>query len=184
MNILFQTSKEFPGITGVNHGFARRVHAPGTSGFAGRFARLSRWRRAGFTLVEIVLSLGVFTFAIVPIVGIMGVSLNVSNESIQSSVSSLMFRQGEAYLVSGSNRYIPNLPPIYFSNTGDQQAASPGSIYQLNFTNIAPSDDAKGLLARKLVQMTVVRTVTPTISLSQQVFQYSKDPVDLIQLNN
>ncbi|MEI6493918.1 MAG: hypothetical protein WCO94_15320, partial [Verrucomicrobiota bacterium] len=61
------------------------------------FSNPSLGRSGGFTLVEVAMALGLFAFAIIPIIGMMGTGLCVSKDSIESSTLAQIFRQAEAY---------------------------------------------------------------------------------------
>ena len=57
------------------------------------FFRKHRFRKSGFTLVEVAMSLGIFAFAIVPLLGLMGTGLSVHRESMETSLRSRILSQ-------------------------------------------------------------------------------------------
>lgn len=52
--------------------------------------------RAGFSLIEVALALGIFAFTIISTVGLMGVGLNVASDSMQSTAIQLLRLRVEA----------------------------------------------------------------------------------------
>ena len=122
------------------------------------------------------MALGLFAFAIIPIIGMMGTGLSVSKDSIESSMLSQIFRQTEACAATNTN----NTGTLYFSSYGEQTNTG-SAIYRMTFSNVTPADAAAGLLARRLLQATVVKVSAPNIAIPNgtRFFQMSKDPADL-----
>ena len=142
----------------------------------GSFPCPSLRRSGGFSLVEVAMALGIFAFAIIPIIGMMGTGLSVSKDSIESSMLSQIFRQTEACAATNTN----NTGTLYFSSYGEQTNAG-SAIYRMTFTNVTPADAAAGLLARRLLQATVVKVAAQNIAIPNgtRFLQMSKDPVDM-----
>ena len=134
-------------------------------------------KAGGFTLVEVAMALGLFAFAIIPVIGMMGTGLCVSKDSIESSTLSQIFRQAEASAATNTD----NAGTLYFTRYGEQLASSSGAIYQMSFSNATPTDAAAGLLARRLVQTTVVKAAATNVAIPNgtRFLQLSKDPADL-----
>lgn len=139
-------------------------------------ARQSSGRSGGFSLVEVAMALGLFAFAIIPIIGMMGTGLSVSKDSIESSTLAQIFRQAEAYAATNTN----NTGTLYFSSYGEQTNVS-GAIYRMSFSNVTPTDAAAGLLARRLLQTTVVKAAATNVAIPNgtRFLQLSMDPADL-----
>jgi uncharacterized protein (TIGR02598 family) len=142
--------------------------------------------RAGFSLVEVAIALGIFGFAIIPIIGIMGVGLNVSKDSIDTSTMAQIFRAAEAYASSETNDSVLAGKNLYFTHYGEQlsngsQTRSDGKmvVHQVNFAMNAPSDAAQGLLARRLVKVSIVKAAAPGVINGVRFFQISRDPAEL-----
>jgi hypothetical protein len=57
-----------------------------------------RQQAKAFTLVEVAMALGIFAFAIIPVIGLMGTGLRVSKESIDASTTANIYRLTEAML--------------------------------------------------------------------------------------
>jgi len=125
------------------------------------------------------MALGIFAFAIIPIIGMMGTGLKVSNESIESSTLSQIFRQAEAHASTDSTS--STLSPLTFTAYGEKTTNARDTIYRVDFNSVTNSDAAVGLLAQRRLQATVVKAAAPTIPLSKRFFQSSKDPVDCLQ---
>ena len=123
------------------------------------------------------MALGIFAFAILPVIGLMGVGLNVSKESSDASTMTQICRLAEAWVAN-----TPADPAtMYFSNDGEEDKTTKhsNSVYQANFTVVSPPDSAQGLLARKLWQMTVVKQGNTNVVMSKRILEISKDPAQL-----
>ena len=138
--------------------------------------RPSLRKAGGFSLVEVAMALGLFAFAIIPVIGMMGTGLSVSKDSIESSTLAQIFRQAEAYAATNTD----NAGTLYFTRYGEQTNLS-GAIYQMSFSNATPTDAAAGLLARRLLQTTVVKAAATNVAIPNgtRFLQLSKDPADL-----
>lgn len=85
----------------------------------------------GFSLVEVVLALGVISFAIVSLLGLMTVSTGASRLSDEDTVIAAIARQVDTEL---RNTTFANLPATgtawYFDNEGHHLTTAAGAIYQ------------------------------------------------------
>ena len=144
--------------------------------------------KRGFTLVEVAMALGIFAFAIVPVLGVMGVALNVSKESVDSTAMSEIFRLVEARtMTSGTTTSSPatrgfsTSGPFYFTNYGEEVTTNghANAVYQAVLADITSVDAAQGLLARRVVEVTVLRVSGSSDILSQRVLELTKDPINL-----
>jgi hypothetical protein len=121
------------------------------------------------------MALGIFAFAIVPLIGMMGIALGASRESIEASTISQIMREAEAYLAGD-----PQLPAtIYFTSSGDLVSTSEGAVFQVRITEGAGADAAGGLMARKLAMLAVGRSAAPDTVLKTASIQSSASPVRL-----
>ena len=113
---------------------------------------------AGFSLIEVVIALGIFSFCIVAIVGLLPVGMNsvrsVSNENnaihIASSIEGIWEVAPAGYNLTNSNFPITNLyigvtnnaPPFYFNEFGEQTNSTGASLNMTytatNNTNFTP----------------------------------------------
>jgi Tfp pilus assembly protein PilV len=133
--------------------------------------------RAGFSLVEVIISLGILAFAIIPLIGLMGGGLKISQDSIQSSNLAEIYRQGEVAV--SSDPTATSLTPMFFtSSVGPSTAGSADAIYRLSFTSTTPGDAAQGLLARKLWKLTVARADATSVILGERFVFQSQEPSD------
>jgi uncharacterized protein (TIGR02598 family) len=97
-------------------------------------------KRAGFSLIEICVALGIFAFAIVGLVGLMAYSLSASQSADSSAAMSAVTTTITSMLegrdfASSSNLTQSNL---YFSIEGKLLPDSSGAMYQCNLTNLVP----------------------------------------------
>jgi uncharacterized protein (TIGR02598 family) len=125
-------------------------------------SRGGHWlRRAGFSLVEVTLALGVVGFAFVPILGLLPVGLTAFHQSMGMSISTQIAQRvlGEAQqtdfttLTSGAA-----IASRYFDEEGSEikDSSSTKWIYVANtVVKIPPSDQAGGLACTNLVNVLV-----------------------------
>jgi len=116
-----------------------------------------RAREAGFTLVEVVMALGIVAFGIIAVFGLLPAGLGIFRESIEATVSSQILQQ---ILVEAQETDFDQLikdhtgNPIsagttgkkairYFDDQGREQASATGAIYHVN-TRIQPATDSPG----------------------------------------
>ena len=137
------------------------------------------FRHMGFTLVEMAMALGIFSFAIFPIIGMMGAAQNVSQVSIRASTNARILEQVTALIsnvttvsVSGtlSNTYYfngigqmttlvgtGNLAPVYVASCNDSSSSL------ANFTQY-PNNAAAGLISNKVTGINIQRYMLTTPS--------------------
>ena len=131
----------------------------------------------GFSLVEVVIALGLFAFAIVPLIGLMGGGLKISEDSIQSANLAEIYRHASARIASSPTN--TQIAPMYFTFSGEQATNADSRIYQLTFSNVpSMSDAAGGLLARKVWRLQVMRAANANIVLDEHFLMLNEDPVD------
>jgi len=97
--------------------------------------------RGGFSLVEIVMAIGIVAFAFVTILGLIPTGLNTFRSAMDTSVSERIFRQviNEAQQTDFDTLVgTPPVTPRYFDNQGNEVAAATTAIYQVH-TRITPS---------------------------------------------
>ena len=92
----------------------------------------------GFSLVEVVLALGVIAFALVGIMGLFPVAMKSAQESQRETRATLIAQQifSDLRVSSGANRFVISGPAA--NNTNGLSLASPGNIYLAFNTNGAP----------------------------------------------
>jgi len=111
--------------------------------------------KAGFSLIEVVIALGIFAFCIVAIVGLLPVGMNsvrsVSNENnaihIASSIEGIWQVAPINSSITNSNFPITNLyigltnnaPPFYFNEFGEQTDSAGSSVNMTYTANVSTS---------------------------------------------
>lgn len=126
---------------------------------------------AGFTLIEVAIALGIFAFAIIPIIGLMGTGLKVSKESIDDTTTAQIFRVAEATLSANAATSATN---FYFSNEGTLTNSSE-AIFRAIVDPVTPSDAAQGLLVRRMWQVRIVNPAATNVVYSERSIQVSRD---------
>lgn len=126
--------------------------------------------------MEVALALGIFAFAIIPVIGMMGTGLNVSRESVESTTWSQIYRQVQSMDLAALGD-----TSLYFSNNGEKTSgpSDPATVYRVSLTAASPDDAAKGLVTRRLVQVKIAKSAAPSQLLSQRFLQSSMDPAAL-----
>lgn len=117
------------------------------------------------------MALGIFAFAIIPVIGLMGTGLKVSKESIDAATTAQIFRKAEAALYGNAAVTSTNM---YFSNEGEATNSS-GAVYQAVMSAVTPADAASGLLVRKLWQVKVVNAAATNVVFSTRTIQLARD---------
>lgn len=117
-----------------------------------------------FSLVEVVIALGLFSFAAVSIMGLMGVGITTTRETIDSSVSSQILQElsGKIFLTPYSRLTTEYFDKTFFytEDGRPQEAQDSNSIYTLN-TSIADAvyPGSTQLDATKSVQVVTVEVI-------------------------
>jgi len=144
----------------------------------------------GFTLVEVAMALGIFSFAIIPVIGLMGTAQNVSQESIRASAKARIFEQVtpllsstsalSALLVSGTSYY-------YFTGAGQLTTVGGTGNTVPVFTAAASvsgsfNDVTAGLSSNKVIQVKIQHYMglgaltNTTGTLGTTFIVFSQDP--------
>ncbi|MGB8355391.1 MAG: Verru_Chthon cassette protein B [Chthoniobacteraceae bacterium] len=107
--------------------------------------RKTRKSQSAFSLVEVVMAIGVVAFAFISVLGLIPTGLNTFKQAVDASVGAQIVQRvmNEAeqtdfsVLTSGSTSTISK-PMRYFDEQGNELTATNGAIYQVN-TRITPS---------------------------------------------
>jgi Tfp pilus assembly protein PilV len=117
-------------------------------------------RERGFSLVEVVIAIGIIAFALISILGVMSMSMVVHKSSSDDSVFSIMTEtalQEVRNYNTPANKFSAGETPYNFSKLGNLTASTPGYIYFDEDGQITADDYWKGLNGS---------TGTPTITTS------------------
>lgn len=134
----------------------------------------------GFSLVEVVIALGLFAFAIVPLIGLMGGGLKISEDSIQSANLAEIYRHASARIASTPTA--TDIDPMYFTFSGEQATNADSRIYHLAFSNVSSVNDAaSGLVSRKVWRLRVTRAANTNLVLDEHFIMLNQDPVDALR---
>lgn len=86
-------------------------------------------RRCGFTLVEVTMAIGIFSFGFVAMIGLLPVGLNVSRQAIETTISSQIVQQLTTQALQTDFSLLEKLEeakPYYFDDQGKELAANDG----------------------------------------------------------
>lgn len=134
-----------------------------------------------FSLIEVVIALGLFAFVIVPLLGLIGQGLKINSDSIQTSNLTEIYRH--ASTVVESHATSSAISPIYFTYSGEQTTDPAKQIYLLTFSNIpspANDDAAPGLLSRKIWNLKVSPADNTNRILDEHFLMLNQDPIDAL----
>ncbi len=119
------------------------------------------------------MAMGILTFAILPVVGLMGVGLNVSQDSIKSATSAQILQQVAILVQNGESA------PFYFS--ADAERVKDLSLATFNVTVETSTgkdveDATKGLALKKLDKIVIKRSKGPAAEYSRSFTVTSLNP--------
>ncbi|MEZ0297619.1 MAG: prepilin-type N-terminal cleavage/methylation domain-containing protein [Candidatus Methylacidiphilales bacterium] len=135
--------------------------------------RLSR----GFSLVEVVMSISIVSFAMLPVMGLLGVGMNAAQDSIKSSTSAHILQQVQTLVQN------QDVPPFYFSSAGDKVASTTEAMYEVSIQpGTIVNDATKGLAAKKLSTIIIKRLGTASpVEYARTFTVTSQNPATLWQ---
>lgn len=131
----------------------------------GQKCRSPKRGTAGFTLVEVVVAIGIIAFAFVPLMGLLPLGLDVSRQAIDTTVQAQIAQQLTTQAQQTDFSQIKSLNTGSGANSGwffdDQgnKCAQAGAIYQATL-NVSPTTTLPGL-----VNITTTKLATVTISV-------------------
>jgi uncharacterized protein (TIGR02598 family) len=111
---------------------------------------------AAFSLVEVVIALGVISFALVSMLGLLGVGINASRQSSESTAMTAMISQ-----VLGKVRAASNAPPatnFFFDADGLPLTNSVGAIYECRASATLPPSGEISDVSDKFMKAALVFT--------------------------
>ncbi len=131
-----------------------------------------------FSLIEVVIALGLFAFAIVPLIGLMSQGLIISGDSIQSANLAEIYRH--AARQAAETPTASAIDPMYFTYSGEVATNDATRIYRLSFTEANSSDAATGFRSRKVWKLKVSRADNPDLVLDEHFLMLNQDPFDAL----
>ena len=126
----------------------------------------------GFSLVEVVLALGVISVAVVSLFGLLTISTGSSRLSDEDTVIAAIARQVDTEL---HNTTFANLPTSgtawYFDNEGHHLTTAAGAVYQcrINLTDVTGYDSTGGAQNLYRVQLLFSRALGNNAPVLQSV---------------
>ncbi|MEI6337622.1 MAG: prepilin-type N-terminal cleavage/methylation domain-containing protein [Verrucomicrobiota bacterium] len=148
----------------------------------------ARRNSKGFSLIEVAVALGIFSFGILPVIALMGSAQTVCQESIRASARARIFEQVTP-LVSTTNT-TPAAKGSFYFTVDAQKTTADGTgllapVFTANWEDVSGSntDAMAGLSANKVIKVSIQRymnaalNTTPVMGTTFVV--YSRDPKDL-----
>jgi uncharacterized protein (TIGR02598 family) len=139
---------------------------------------LDRW---GFSLVEVVMALGIFSFVIISIIGLMGSGLKASQDSIRDSTQARIFEQVAPLVRAITNAATTN-GATNFTVAGQIAGNVADAIYTAKWTDESRSQTSgpiSGLRANKVWKVIIERYGVADSSMATNFVMLSIDPKDL-----
>ena len=129
-------------------------------------------RMAGFSLIEVVLAIGIFGFCLISLMGLIPVALRTSRDSINKSTEVRMLQAVRANLINTPYSTLPTSGLFLFDSEGDERpVASLAEIrYRIFYANsnstVLPGNQSAGKLTTAMLTISnVVTAKTQTNSL-------------------
>lgn len=97
--------------------------------------------RAGFTLVEVTLAIGIISFAFVAMFGLLPVGLSVSRQAMDTTIEAQIVQQLKTQAIQTDFSLLSELEKadeVFFDDQGKQVDAAQ-SVYRAGFTTVQPS---------------------------------------------
>jgi uncharacterized protein (TIGR02598 family) len=126
-----------------------------------------RLRCAGFSLIEVVLAIGIMAFAFIPLLGLMPLGLNTSRQAIDTTIDAQIVQQMTSLAqqtnfsslsILATNPLASSTPPanglIYFDANGNMTTSANG-IYKASFSAPVNTVLPGGSTTTKLATLTI-----------------------------
>lgn len=134
---------------------------------------------AAFSLVEVILALGLFAFVIIPLIGLLGQGLTIGRDSANDSNLTQIYRQAGAKIIA--NQTSESIAPMYFNFSAAETTSSDvNAVYKLTFAKVVPTDAAAGLVSRNQWKLEVFSPPNASSSISRHFVLQSRDPSQMI----
>lgn len=139
---------------------------------AGRMIR--RTVAAGFSLVEVVIAIGVIAFAFIPMMGMLPTGLNLSRQAIDTTVEAQIAQQLTAEVLQTDFSRLDELAsssvtnPFYFDDQGNKVTDPASAIYQAIFAISMSTTLPNAVATQKLATVTLCVLNTKSNRTSQE----------------
>lgn len=145
-------------------------------------------RRAGFSLIEIMLAMGVISIAMVGLMGLVPLGLKTFKESVHVTVQSQILQTliSEAQLQDWSGnpaKFEPIAPTRYFDGQGKELEGEVGAQYKLTYTQEqvtlpgVKSADLPSINMAVNLQLNLLNLTDPRNSFSQRTIVFNPGKV-------
>lgn len=138
----------------------------------------ARWHSKGFTLVEVLLSIGIVSFVFLPMSALLMMGMNTSRQAVDLTIESQIVQQVSSRALQTDFSELPTLPttsfPQYYDVQG-KQTDQKSMIYKVNIQ--IPIDASTSKPCTQLpggAVTTKLATVTVTITNTKRVGAASK----------
>jgi uncharacterized protein (TIGR02598 family) len=114
-----------------------------------------------FSLVEVVIALGVIAFAFVPMVGLLPLGLDVSRQAIDTTVAAQIAQQLNTEAQQTDFSRLPELAvaslaaPIYFDDQGNKVSGAADAIYEVVFDITTTTELPGNVSTQRLATVTI-----------------------------
>lgn len=128
----------------------------------------------GFSLVEVVIAIGVIAFAFIPMVGMLPMGLNLSKQAIDTTVEAQIAQRLTAEVQQTDFSRLDELAassitsPYYFDDQGNKVADPANAIYQAIFAISTSTTLPNAVATQKLATVTLCVLNTKSNRTSQE----------------
>lgn len=130
--------------------------------------------RGGFSLVEVVIAIGVIAFAFIPMMGMLPTGLNLSRQAIDTTVEAQIAQQLTAEVQQTDFSRLDELAsasiasPSYFDDQGNKVTDPANAIYQATFAISTSTTLPDAVATQKLATVTLCLLNTKSNRTSQE----------------
>lgn len=127
-----------------------------------------RPEKGGFSLIEVILALGVISFAAIPMIALLGNAMAVNRDAMEISLQERIFQS--------CREKISSAPPdsgetLYFNISGAELPGREGAIYQVRVDEVQHLDATVGLVGRRSYRASLERVDMPSSNPVARVFE-------------
>jgi uncharacterized protein (TIGR02598 family) len=137
-------------------------------------ARLESGGKRAFSLVEVVLSIGIVAFAFVPLMGLLPLGLDFSRQAVDTTITAQIAQQLKNEALQTDFTLLSTLDkdeaaaPGYFDDQGNKSTDPQGAIYKTTYAVSGSTDLPEGIATGRLKTVTICILNTKANRTSQE----------------
>jgi len=129
-----------------------------------KFHRFSPFPRSGFSLIEVAMAIGIFSFCLITIMGLIPVALKTTRSSFDKNIETRMLQATRANLTHTPYSTLPGAGSLVFDSEGTEilLPSSTEIRFRVSYTNISTTVLPGGQTAAKLTTALISISNTAT----------------------